>query len=117
MAGIGKLDSDKQIAELDVLDRVGLRAECERMIGIAPPPHLSVQFMRTVLIHDHQLKRSRGYSKNTKQVLKKTLHVLDSNVRYTFGGFSLLSIYYSESVQSHWTVLANRALLHLRRRP
>lgn len=67
---MGKLDPEMQMDHLNALDRTGLRASWERIIGVEPPPHLSVQFMRKVLIHDFQLKRSRGYSKNAKQVLK-----------------------------------------------
>ena len=67
------IDGDKikaRMAELDELDRPGLRVAWRQEFGNAPPHFLSMLFMRKALIWDMQCKIYGGVPAHLKRALK-----------------------------------------------
>jgi len=67
------MDSDKvsvRMAELNELDRSGLRVAWRRSFDNSPPHFLSMLFMRKALIWDAQCKMFGGMPTNLKRALK-----------------------------------------------
>ena len=63
--------ADKAIKEIAGLDRPGCLAQWREAFGRPPPKHLSLPFMKRVLIWEAQYKAFGGVSSKTKRRLKQ----------------------------------------------